>query len=256
MSQLKQVEIRASEGFLAFIKHIFIRQLSSFLIVFGRRQSGKTDFALFIAECLYHLGIVKHIATNIKTFDSHIPIDHVISLQHLKSWCIEKKGRKLFVFDEVGKALRRRTPMASLSVKLIDELQILRKHKLSILAITPNEKYIDRVALGSDILDGYFEKPDFKNQKIALYIDFLESYAHTFFDIPATTIGFDTYDSAPFTEFSKEKPKFKDEDTAKIWDWANGKKISELGLARTQFHRILKKFLRETLKKDVTGNIS
>ena len=241
---LLQLE-QTTNNFQTFIHHLFNRQISSFFIVFGRRQSGKTDFALLIAETLFALDLIKHIATNIKTSSDIVPIEHIISLDILKAWCKEKRGRKLFIFDEVGKALRRRTPMSSLNVKLIDELQILRKYKLSILALTPNEKYIDRVALGTDVLDGVFLKTSFSNPKVGIYRDFLDGSRKNLNNIPKTSIDFDTWDVAPFTEFSTNTPNFKDKDLRLLWKWLHGAKISDLGIQHIQLHRIQRKILKE-----------
>lgn len=250
---MKQLTLAVSKPFTNFIKHLFIRQVSSFLIIFGRRGSGKTDISLLIAEILDYLGLINHIATNIKIYESQFSIEHITSLQDLRLWCKQTKGKKLFIFDEVGKAIRRRTPMASLNVKLIDELQILRKYKLSIIMITPNEKYVDRTTLGSDVLDGYFIKPRFDNPKVALYYDLLESFDKKLFGIPRTSIKFDTWDSAPFTQFSTKTPRFKDKDMQMAWRWLHGSKIEDLGIQAVQLHRIQRKILKEYFElKDYT----
>lgn len=75
----------------------------------------------------------------------------------------------------------------------IDQFHILRKFKLSIVATTINESYIDRAILGTDILYGYFMKPSFKNRKVALYVDFLEGFDRRIMGIPSTSIDFDTW---------------------------------------------------------------
>jgi len=235
---------------LTLIRYLFLRQTSAFLIILGRRGTGKTDFALLIAELLHRQRIIKHFATNIKIYESPFQIERITSLEDLKIWCRETPGRKLFIPDEYGKILRRRTPMSKLSIKLIDELQILRKFKLSTIAITVDEKYVDNVALGSDILDGYFLKPDYKNQKFALYQDLLEYFDYEIHNIPGTQIRFDTWDVAPFTEFSQDrKPRFKDKDIELLWRWTQGEEAKSLGLHRGQLSRIRKKFVKETLER-------
>lgn len=152
MLELKQV----TKDFSDFIVHLFRRQISAFIIILGRRGTGKTDLSLLVAEILVSKGVVDHVASNIKIYDSPFPITEVTSLEGLKKWAKETGGVKLFLFDEIGKGMTRRRPMASLNVNLIHQFNILRKYKLSIVATTINEQYVDNAILGQDILDGYF----------------------------------------------------------------------------------------------------
>lgn len=247
MTELAQLK----PEFISFITHLFTRGTSAFIIILGRRETGKTDFALLIAEILYKKGIIKHFATNIKIYSAPFPITRIDNLDDLRSWAKNTRGKKLFLFDEFGKAMRRRKPMSSLNVKLIDDFQVLRKFKQSTIAITVNEKYIDNVALGSDILDGYFIKPNYKNQKIAYYYDCLENYGKSITGIPGTSIKFDTWDVAPFKEHGKTaKPIFKDRDRTVLWEWSHGKTIKDLGLHKMQINRLVRKFIKESLEKE------
>jgi len=246
-----------SKEFTGLIRYIFRRQVSAFIIIFGRRGSGKTDLSLLIMEILHVFNEIKHFATNIKTFDAPFEIKHVSNLVDLTRWCEETKGKKLFVLDEAGRAFKRRTPMAKINVEIIDKLQILRKTKLSSIYVTPDERYLDSTALGSDVLDGMLRKLSFKNRKIALYEDQLEGFALRLWEIPPTNIKFDTWDSATFTLGKKiTKPQFKDEELGYLWDYAEGKTIAETGLHPEKFRRILKKYLRESLKSRVTNHIT
>jgi len=245
------VSTQFKEPFIEFITRLFTRGTSAFLIIFGRRETGKTDFALLISEIVQRELQFKFFATNIKIYKSDFPIEHITNLEDLKFWCKENVGKKLFIFDEYGKAMRRRSPMSSLNVKLIDELQILRKYKLSTVAITVNEKYVDNASLGSDVLDGYFLKPNYKNQKLALYFDLLENYTRTLRGIPRTSIKFDTWDVAPFKEFGKtRRPKFKDDQLNILWDWSNGATYKDVGLHRMQLNRLIRKFIKDRLEQD------
>jgi len=236
---------------IKLIKYLFTRGTNAFIIIFGRRETGKTDFALLIVEILFREGIIKNFATNIKVYSSPFPIIRIDNLDDLRSWAQNTKGKKLFIFDEFGKAMRRRTPMSSLNVKLIDDFQVLRKFKQSTIAITVNEKYCDNVALGHDILDGYFIKPYYNNQKLALYTDHLEYFTKTITKIPGTSCTFDTWDVAPFKEHAEiTKPKFKDHDLEVAYEWSHGKTAKDLGLHSMQLHRILKKIVKEVTERD------
>lgn len=208
-------------------------------------------------EILHFFAEAKHFATNIKILDAPFEIKYITNLADLTQWCKETKGKKLFILDEAGRAFQRRTPMAKINVEIINQLQILRKYKLSSIYVTPNERYLDSTALGSDVLDGIFTKRSFKNQKLALYEDQLEGFVLRLWEIPPTNIKFDTWDSATFTLGKKiTKPQFKDEDLGFLWDYAEGQTIKETGLHPEQFRRILKKYLKESLKSRVTNHVT
>lgn len=192
---------------------------------------------------------MRHFATNIKVESSYFHIEHISNLDDLRTWAYEKKGPKIYVFDEVGKSVRRRSPMTSLNIKVIDEFQVLRKPKLSFLALTIDEKYTDNALLGEDVLDGVWRKPVWNNPRLALYDDFLENLHETFIDIPPTSIAFDTWSTARFTEHGPVvKPKIRDKDESKLWDWSNGATAEDLGLHYMQINRLTRRFIREALK--------
>jgi len=196
---------------------------------FGRRESGKTDFSLLIAFILWKAGIIEHFASNIKIYDSPFPIKHITNLPDLEEWARDTPGRKLFILDEAGKSLRRRTPMSKLNIELLDNLQILRKYRLSIIMLAPADKYIDAASLGSDVLDGYFIKPYFKNPKVGIYHDLLEKFHKNLSDIPPTPVKFDTWDVAPFNLKGKKSPKFDSKEVDDIYAWCHGKTYEDVG---------------------------
>lgn len=141
--------------------------------------------------------------------------------------------------------------MSSLNIKLIDKMQVLRKHKLSIIGIAPADKYVDSASLGSDVLDAVFLKPNYKNPKVALYQDVMDGTGKTIRDIPPTVVNFDQWDVAPFTERNMEKlPMFKDEDKALLWKWCQGATAKDLGLFPMQINRKLRKFVKDVLEHE------
>jgi hypothetical protein len=219
------------------------------IFISGRRETGKTDFSLLIAEILHANNVMVWFASNIKIYDSPFPIEHITNLQDLRSWCQNHKGKKLFVFDEVGKSLRRRSPMSSLNIALLDDLQILRKYKLSIILIAPHQRFVDSASLGSDMLDGQFLKPNYKNPKIAYYISELDQSIKTITHIPKTNIHYDTWDVAPFKERGTlTTPKFKGEDEQLLWDWSHDK-LKDIPVAvRVRLMRVRKKFIKESME--------
>lgn len=245
-----------SPKFLNLIRYLWRRGVSKdsvFLIVFGRRGTGKTDFSLLLAEILHDLGIIQHFATNVKIYDSHFKFERINNLEDLTLWSETLSGRKMFILDEAGKSMPRRSPMSKMNVEMIKKLQIIRKDKLSLQFVTPDEKFIDSATLGSDLLDGIFLKPNFRNQKILLYVDQLEGFRLNINRIPGTSIKFDTWDSAEFTlKRIIVNPLFSDQDHALLWRWANGETLKEIDVHPEAFRRINRKFLREHLKTHIT----
>lgn len=252
--------LRLSPKFLNLIKYLWQRGVSKdsvFIVVFGRRGTGKTDFSLLLCEILYTLGIIQHFATNIKIYSSPFPIEHINNLEDLTLWAETHSGRKMFILDEAGRSMPRRSPMSKMNVEILKKLQIIRKYKLSLQFVTPNEIFIDSATLGSDLLDGVFLKPNFKNQKILLYVDQLEGFRLSVYGIPPTSIKFDTWDSADFTlKRLIINPLFSDQDHALLWRWANGETLKEIDVHPEAFRRINRKFLREHLKNHITPHIT
>lgn len=204
---------------------------------------------MLVTEILSKFNEVEHFATNIKIYDSPFPIQHIDNLEDLEEWAASLQGRKLFILDEAGKTLRRRTPMSRLNVQWIDNLQILRKYKLSLIMVVPAERYIDSTTLGSDVLDAVVLKPNFKNPKIAYYEDKLEGYSAKLFGIPRTVVKFDTWDVAVFKKSAViRKPKFKTKELSLLWDWSHGMSYKDLGVYRMKIHRLTRKFIKEALE--------
>jgi len=215
----------------------------------GRRGTGKTDFALLIMEILAKYNAMKNFATNIKVYKAPFPIQHITNLQHLEFWCRNVRGRKLFILDEAGKTLRRRRAMSVINIKVLDQLQILRKFMLSLIIVCPHEKYIDSATLGSDVLDAIIIKPNYKNPKVCIYHDLMEEIEIWFTEIPRTSVHFSTWDVAPFKlKGEKPTPTFSDKSLNILWEWSHGKTYKEIGLHRMQLNRLLRKFVKETLE--------
>lgn len=242
-------KISLTRRFKRLIVYLFTRGTSTFIIILGRRESGKTDISLLITEILNYSHTYSLFASNIKVFNSPFKIGHITNLPDLEEWASSSKGQKLYILDEAGKAFRRRTPMSKLNIELIDKLQTLRKYQLSFIFIAPHEKYIDGAGLGSDVLDGVFVKPFFKNPHVALYEDKLEAFDFTLKDIPPTSLKFDTWDIAPFTlKRPLSKPEYPDEKLNQLWELSHGKSGEALGLHPQEVSRLWKNFVKTTLE--------
>lgn len=231
------------------ILHLFKRQTSAFITIIGRRGAGKTDFSLRIAETLFNYNVIKHIASNIRIYDSPFPITYITDLQTMESWAKDKQGKKLYILDEAGKSLMRRTPMSRMNLSILQKVQVMRKYKLSLIFCTINMKLIDSGVITPDIMDGYFVKPKFDNPKIALYYDWLQNYDFRQRNIPATLVHFDSSDSALLTDKPETiKPLFKEEDLSILWDWSHGTSLLELKLNPKTINVKVRKFIRRVLE--------
>ncbi|MHC3128735.1 MAG: ATP-binding protein [Candidatus Bathyarchaeota archaeon] len=239
-----------SPALIRFLVKLFTLQTSTFIIIFGRRGTGKTDLGLLIIEILYRIGIIKHVSTNTKILDSPFPIKEITNLEDLKYWGENNRGRKLFLFDEIAKAMPRRRPMSRLNVELINKFQVLRKHKLSVVATTINEDILDSMAMRDDTLDARFIKKFFPSGhklkcKIAYFRHLLTDEEITLTDLPSTSVKFDSWDSSPFTEKPlSTKPVFKDKDMELVYRWALGETYKELGVHRQKLTRAKRKIIK------------
>lgn len=246
-SDLKQIV----NPYSRLIIYIHDRQPSNITLIVGRRGTGKTSKILSAMEILNQYDIIHNFATNIKVYDTPFNIEPIANLDDLILWGKNTQGKKLYGFDEVGGAWARRTPMSSLNVNLLKSFQRIRKYKMSTIATTISEDYVDNALLGEQILDGIVRCPNWKNPRIALYDDFLEGFHKDFKGIHDTSIHFDTWDSAPFQEHSQTlKPKFKDRELEVCWEWSHGKTAKDLGLHSMQLNRILRKFIKEVTERD------
>jgi len=204
------------------------------------------------------LGVIKHVATNIKIYQSYFPIEPIDNLEDLKYWSETLRGKKLFILDEVGKSFPRRTPMAKLSVEMIKKLQTIRKYKLSLIFDTIDPSYTDSAFMGAALLDGVFTKPGYTVSKNVLYDDLLEDFHLEYYGIPRTSVKFDTWDSADFTLRKKPtKTLLKDEIAKKFWEYVyENKKVCEIWDHPEKYRRDLKKFLKEALRLIITDHKS
>lgn len=67
--------------------------------------------------------------------------------------------------------------------------------------------------------------------------------------ISQTTIKFDPYDLAPFTERPEKQVYFKEESLQKLWEWSNGKSSKDMGMSRMQINRIARDYVKRTLEE-------
>ncbi|MEM3629109.1 MAG: hypothetical protein QXE06_07035 [Candidatus Bathyarchaeia archaeon] len=227
------------------LKRIF--SVPTMVLIVGDWKTGKTDFALLIAERLLELEIVKKVASNIETKDPRITF--ISSLERLKQWLHMDKIRKLYILDEAGVHIPRRTPMKEKNVQAIQLLPEISKAHARLIVVAQDPDGIDSQFLNPVWCKAIFVKDSLKNAR--LISDQFETVIKLN-DIPQTTIAFDPYAIAPFTLTEPLRMPtwvLKDEQYKILWQWAiEGKSVKTIGIHAMQLNRILRKFVANILK--------
>lgn len=185
-----------------FIRRTYRRKYQSvFTCTLGPNQSGKTDFNLFQMEKIHAHKLGDAFGANIP-LESNFKIDFIEDFQTLKKKCLmlnpdpERYGIKKYFFlgSEMGDWAPKDQPW--LNVKFIKELQQVRKYGLSFLGDGIDR--IDSRILNEKHFHGYFEKVSKAKPQLAVYYDWFNRRKVKLYDIPKTSIGFNTWYSASF----------------------------------------------------------
>jgi hypothetical protein len=226
----------------------------SIVLIGGKWKTGKTDFALLIAETLLKMDspetggkMITEVASNIDTEDNFKQISDLITL---KQWLYETKHRKLYIFDEASEHLPSRRAMTTKSVTFIQLIPEISKAHARMIIIGHQLLTIDKTFLDDVWCRGVFIK--LKLKKAQLISNLLQTPI-TFTNIPPTNIKFDPYVIAPFTEMPTGNVIFKDEDRQMLWDWVNGKNYKQLGIKPMQLHRKLKQYMKIFLTNELNA---
>lgn len=245
---IREMEIEAPPEpehlFDKVLKKIF--SMPVMVLIVGDWKTGKTDFSLLLAERLLELGIVKKAASNIETSDPRI--EFVSSLEKLKYWLHMDRMHKLYVFDEVGVHLPRRTPMKEKNVQALQLLPEVSKARAKLIIVTQDPDSIDSQLTNPVWCKCLIVKDSLKKVR---FISDLFPKVMRFWNVPATSIKFDPYKIAPFTV--KEPTRMpdwilKDEQYQLLWKWAvEGQTFKNLGVHPWMLNRLIRKFLKTLL---------
>lgn len=221
---------------------------ASISIITGRWKTGKTDFALLIAECLLELKVIDHVASNIETWES--PVEFINSLDRLKYWFFEGKGRKAYLYDETIESSPRRKAMSKLNVAWIQTIPQLSKARGHLICITQEERLTESAFFNPTFCRGVWRKLGLKTA--VLHSQLLrEEYMIS--GIPRTHFKFKPYQLATFNLMdSSLRIKFLPSNLQAITLYARGLSFKqgalELGLSQpTQFRRLLQQACRTIL---------
>jgi hypothetical protein len=225
----------------------------SIVLIGGRWKTGKTDFALFIAETLLKLPfgqgggtMISEVASNIKTNNPNFK--YIYDLVSLRNWLYETKCRKLYIFDEASEHLPSRRAMTTKTVSFIQLIPEISKAHARMIVIGHQLLTIDKTFLDDVWCRGVFLKIQLK--KAQLFSSLL-IHPYVFSNIPRTSISFDPYAIAPFQETASGSLIFKEEDKQLVWRWLNGETYKELGLHNMTLHRKVQKLLRFYMENEL-----
>ena len=216
----------------------------------GVWKSGKTDFALYIAETLQKMPfgdngkekVITDVASNIDTKGTY---PHIYDLVTLRQWLYGNNHRKLYIMDEASEHLPSRRAMTAKNVGFIQIIPEISKAHGRLLVVGHQLLTIDKVLLDEVWCRGAFLKLGLKKAQL---ISHLLPRPFHFENIPPTTVPFDPYSIAPFQEQPSGKLLFKDVDQQMLWEWSNGKSYKELGIHSMQLNRLLRKYVKITLE--------
>jgi hypothetical protein len=221
----------------------------SMVLIGGVWKSGKTDFALKISEDLKRLPfagthIIEEVASNIETFGTYPLISDLISL---RQWLYSSPKRKLYILDEASEHLSSRRAMSAKNVGFVQLIPEISKAHARLIVVGHQLLTVDKTLLDDTYCRGAFIKINLKKAQL---ISQLIQDQILFQNIPATTIKFDPYAIAPFTEFPTNETANKDEDVYLLTRWARGESYTKLGFTHPQaFNRRIRKALLNFLEK-------
>lgn len=218
---------------------------TAIVLVGGIWKMGKTDFALSLAKRALKLGLVSEIASNVDTFGEFA---YIVDTETLKAWLDHDGKNKLFVFDEGNEHLPNTGFMSKKSTGLKAVIPQMSKKHGRLIVIAQDLDAIDKTFRNKSWWRGTFKKIDKKTATFTGYWNINKPLLFT--DIPRTSVKFDPYVSAPWTETSEAVVFFNDSDKQILWDWSNGKTTKELGIHPQKLNRLIRPFVKRMLQTE------
>jgi hypothetical protein len=215
------------------------------IFICGPKEYGKTDKALFLGEYCYIRDFRREISTNIQT-ESYMIEKQITSLPDLRDW-LQTGGRKLFILDEAGKVIRKMGFMTKLNQEMMDILQLIRHYDAGFVGIAPSETFIDNNFLNTDILDAKIRKLSKTTAKV---FDYLNQATYFLYDIPRTSIRFNSKDIAVF---SHERQVILSElplCCQIAYEYASGSSFCKIGKLHDLHPEEVKRMMRKHLKHE------
>ena len=202
------------------VKKIFHKKKQSvWVLIKGKKQSGKTNFALRLMEILYEENLADGFGSNVKTLEAPFDVDFIEDFPTLQKRCQmlnpdpEKYGinRYFYFCSEMGKAFPQDQPWRN--TEFIGELQLVRKIGLNWIGDGINR--IDKRIDNATHFDGYFKKLSITMPDLAIFHDYGNDRVTEIEGIKPTQLKYNTWESCnfymePHSENDKEIPLNKD----------------------------------------------
>jgi len=238
-----------------FLLEFFFKPIASVTLLIGEWKSGKTDFALYLAETLLKKGIVKKVASNIKTKSNLI--EYIDNVPHLNAWMHYDHQSKLYIFDEGGRHLHKRRSMSKKNVEIVSLLPEISKGRCKWLVLYQNPNAIDgELNQNSPYCRGTIYKINRKTAKfISPHLPGSKK-AYVIRNIPRTSIPFDQWDQASMNEVNTlPNMYYNDVDKNILWKWIFEKKSTKaLGLHPQQMNRIIRRYIEQHMLNEKEVN--
>ena len=139
--------------------------------------------------------------------------------------------------------------MSSKNIGILQIIPEISKARARIILIGHEILKIDKDLTSFGIVRGLFIKKSLKNVELISHL-FSRKYVFNF--LPRTTIKFDPYETAPFTERPLGKIMFKDGDLQKLHTWAKGGTWRELFKNPNECNRFVRRMSLRLLEKAFT----
>lgn len=209
----------------------------------GIWKLGKTNLGLYISQMLLKYGIVHEVATNINTF-GHYP--QIADLMSLRSWLYRNRFRKLYILDELNVHAPRRRAMSNKNIGILQIIPEISKARARIIGIGHELLKTDKDLMSYGIVRGLFIKTSLKNVQL---ISHLVRGNKNIINLPATSIKYDPYETAPFTERPPAEMMFKDEELQLLYKWAKGGTWREYFKHPSECNRFVRRMSLRLLEK-------
>lgn len=211
----------------------------------GNWKTGKTNFALYVAEKCLRYGLVSEVATNIVT-NGNGKFIYIADTQTLKSWLSSNGHLKLFIFDEGNEHLPNTGFMTRKSTDIKSIVPQISKKRARLIIVAQDVDTLDKTFRDKSWWRGTFNK---QTRKIVKFTGYWNKTKPIYINnVHPTTIGYDPYVSAEWNEKADSVKFFKDSDRQLLWDWSNGKTVKELGIHPQTLNRLVRPFVHRMLE--------
>lgn len=244
----------------SLVKTLFNQWKYPVIVICGNPNTGKTDGALLLVEIAQKEGALDYFASNIQTYDKG---QRITSLEELDYWFKNQAGRKCYILDEAGVHDDSRSPLSTINRKIRHEVFLIRKFRGHMIFVLQDIADLDTWK-NSELTGAIIKKKVVDGKFCALVKSRFTEDLYSFYDLPKTTIPYDTLDIAPFSlerEIDEKDMQFKGLPNQAAFMYAKTGNLSiiakELGkqvnkdLKPMNVKRLLQAYLREQLHIEV-----